>query len=62
MMVSKETSKTGVVGVTYDHHTRSLKKWRARIYRKGRRVNIGRFLTKEEAVEAREGAETCQTL
>jgi hypothetical protein len=61
MMVSNKTSKTGVVGVTYDHHTRRLKTWRARIYRTGQRTNLGRFLTKEEAVDARAQAE-CQVI
>ena len=60
MMVTAETSKTGVVGVTYDEKTRGLKKWRARIYVNGKRVNLGRFYTKREAVEARRAAEAQQ--
>ena len=35
----------------------ALKKWRARIYIDGTRVNLGRFYTKREAVEARKAAE-----
>lgn len=50
-------NKSGVSGVYKQVTTRGRKYWHAQITRDGRQKLIGRFLTKEEAVEARFQAE-----
>lgn len=47
-------SSSGICGV---HYRKDNGKWRAKIAYKGKRVNLGQFATKEEAIKARQEAE-----
>jgi hypothetical protein len=47
-----KNSKSAYRGIMYDKHTRSSKKWRARIMKNRKTINLGRFDTEEEAKQA----------
>lgn len=51
-----KNNTSGVTGVIYENGP-GRKHWRAILRADGKSVNIGRFLTKEEAIEARQKAE-----
>ena len=50
----QSNNTSGIVGVYF---CKDRNKWRARIIKEGRQINLGFFETKEEAIEARSQAE-----
>ncbi len=52
---TRSSNKSGVRGVYWE---KTSGKWRASINADGRRINIGKFTTKEQAASARSAAET----
>lgn len=51
-----KNNTSGVTGVVYENG-KGRKHWRAILSMNGQKINIGRFMTKEEAIEARREAE-----
>lgn len=47
-------AKQGKKGVYFDGHTSRTKPWKAIVVRFGKKYNLGYFLTKEEASQARD--------
>lgn len=50
----RKSNTSGCMGVTYESH---CGKWRARINSGGKRLSLGLFVTKEEAISARHAAQ-----
>lgn len=53
----KRNNTTGVSGVFYDRWTQSRNKWRAHIFDKGKRIDLGRHPDLESATKVRKAAE-----
>lgn len=49
---TRHDSSTGYKGVYYDKTMSRRKRWGAKIYHEGKRIQIGRFFTPEEAAKA----------
>lgn len=54
---NRKDNTSGCRGVTYVKSGRGLKRWKARISHEGIRHDLGCFMTKEEAIDARVNAE-----